>query len=166
MYGTHDMAQWLGFWNRKTDNATAIALEAAAGDVANALWSVVYPCSVKFFGFEVTVAFSYGGLTSEGRIALGKRLTPGSDTGRVEVARVDMPGGLAAGHVHGILYEAMGPDADLLPGNELVLSVHTQAAGGAGIAGDWRPIIILAPNDEHPNNAPLWSLTDLAQAVG
>lgn len=163
MYGTRDMAQWLTYANRNADKAAATLLNAAAGDVAGATWAVLYPCAVKFFGIEVTTAFNYNVLTQEGRLTLERRLTPGSDTGRVEVARIDLPNLLTVGHVHGVLYEAIGPDANLLPGNELVLRVVIQAQGGAGIAGAYRPVIILAQNDEVPENAPLWSLTTVVQ---
>lgn len=163
MYGTYNMAQWLHYGNRNADKATAEALEVAAGDVANALWAILYPCTVKFFGFEVTVAFDYDTQTAEGIIALDKRVTPASDTGRVEVARVDLEDGLAIGDVRGLLGTDMGTDAFCQPGDELVLEVVTAGTGGGSIAGDWRPIIILAPYDEVPENCTGWTLSDVTQ---
>jgi len=160
MYGTYDPIHILSYWNvddLTTDFSTALVLETAAGDTAY-VWTIMYPAIVVDFGIRVTVAFDYNGLVTTGVVALDKRITPGSDTGRVEIGRLSLPDGLAIGDVRTAPRAALGATARrLLPGDQLVFERVTTAVGGTEL-GDYYPWVAIAPYDEHPGNCPNWTV--------
>lgn len=126
---------------------TAIALEAAAGDKFT--YTVKRPIVVFGFSLEVTVAFNYDTMTTAAKVALDYRVTYGSDTGREQLCELTLPQGLAAGK---FLYKEFAPKK-LLPGQQLVVEVTVQGAGGTE-TGDWLPVIDWAPAPETPANCP------------
>ena len=92
-YGTYDK-----YVRPNVKPETAVALEAAAAVVAT--WNFQEPAEVTRVGFQVTVAFDYDTQITEGVLKFYKRPTYGSDTGRIELASLDLTDGLAAGHCY------------------------------------------------------------------
>lgn len=165
MYGTYDHNIWLHEANQENAAGVDLALEVATGDTTFT-WMIYWPCVVLKFGYLVTVAFDYDTQTVEGVVALDKRVTFGSETGRVEVCRIDLEDGLAIG---GRFVRPPSTNYLCQPGDQLVVEVITQAAGGGSIAGDWVPFVLLAAHDEVPGNITAWSEsvsgTDITQVV-
>jgi hypothetical protein len=165
MYGTYDDVLWGHLGNIDALASSDIALEVAAGDTSF-IWTTYVPCRVKYFGFLVTVAFDYDTQTTEGIVALDKRVTPLSDTGRVEVCRIDLEDAMAVGDVRFV--KPPNTNADMEPGDQLVVEVVTQAVGGTEV-GDWVPFVVFYPRAEVPANIASWtesvSGTDVTQVV-
>jgi len=168
MYGQYDIAHILSFWNvdgLTTDFATALDLETAAGDTTY-IWTVEYPAIVVDFGIRVTVAFDYDTLTTEGVVALDKRITAGSNTGRVEICRLSLPHGLAIGDIRTAPRARLGATARRVePGEQLIVERVTTAAGGTEL-GDYYPWVALAPHDEEPGNCAHWTVDTTTVQVG
>lgn len=165
MYGTYDSVLWGHAGNLDALAGVDLALEAAAADTTF-IWTIYVPCRVKYFGFMATVAFDYNVQSVEGVIALDKRVIPLADTGRVEVCRIDLEDGTALGETR--LIEPPDTNADLEPGDQLIVEVVTQAAGGGGIAGDWVPVVIFYPRAEVPENIAKFTIagtSDITQVV-
>lgn len=160
MYGQYDACHILGFWNvdnLTTDFATALVLETAAGDTAY-VWTVEYSAIVVDFGIRVTVAFNYDTLVTTGVVALDKRITAGSDTGRVEIGRLNLPNGLAVGDIRTAPRAALGSTARLVePGQQLIFERLVTAVGGIEV-GDYYPWVALAPHDETSENCAHWTI--------
>lgn len=160
-YGTYDSVWVLGEHNQHDIASVDLALEVAAGDTTFT-WVVYQPCRILRFGYFVSVAFNYDTQTTEGVVALDKRVTYGSDTGRVEVCRLDLEDGLSLGDVRDIVPPTTNADCE--PGDELVVEVVTQAVGGTEV-GDWVPFVTLAPRAEVHGNITSWTLSAYAQVV-
>jgi hypothetical protein len=130
-YGTYDRDV-----HRFIDATSALpdvhALEVAAGDLGLA-FDVVEPITITRFGILVTVTFAYDTQTTEGVVALDRRVAYGSDTGRVEIDTINLTDAVAAGVVIKVDFD--GVDCDV--GDQIILEAKTQAAGGGSIAGDW-----------------------------
>ena len=167
-YGTYDYIYMFHEANQENVAGADLALEVATGDTTFT-WMCYWPMQVLSFGFLVSVAFDYNVQTAEGVIALDKRVTFGSDTGRVEVCRVDLEDALAIGAVRYVL----PPRANMFchPGDQLVCEVVTAATGGGAIAGDWVPFVMLGVWTETPANiltagsVQSWTQSALAQVV-
>jgi hypothetical protein len=123
---------------------TAIALEAAIGD--KFVFTVLEACVVFEFRCLATVTMNYDTQTAACMVSLDKRPAYGSDTNRTELGVLTIPNGLAAGKA---VYKKITPEK-LLPGQQVVVEVKQAGTGGAGIAGDWRPVLISAPVPESP----------------
>jgi len=162
MYGTYDPVQYLSEANQDDVASVDLALEVAAGDTTFT-WQIYWPCRVVYFGFLVSVAFDYATQTAEGIVALDKRITFGSDTGRVEIGRVDLEDGLAISAVRFIEVPLTNANCD--PGDQLVCEVVTAGTGGGGIAGDWVPFVVVARRDEVVGNLPGMTQSTLTQVV-
>lgn len=143
-YGANDRFAMPAILN-DAGQPTAIALEAAAGD--KFVYTILEPCVVLAFRLLATVAMNYDTLTTAAKVALDRRVTFASDTGRVQLVELTIPQGLAAGK---FLYKKFAP-VKMLPGEQLVVEVTTQGAGGTE-AGDWLPVIIVAPVPETEGN--------------
>lgn len=131
---------------------TALALEAATGD--KSIWTAFHPMQVSRVGILITVATDYDTQSAAAVVAFDRRVTYGSDTGRVEMARLTIPDATAAGTV---IYVDVpnGQDNDsgeVLAGGQVVSEVVTQGAGGGSIAGDFQPFICWQPLAVHPTN--------------
>jgi hypothetical protein len=143
-YGAYDRFPMPAVMNDAAQ-PTAIALEAAAGD--KFVYTILEPCVVLGFRLLATVAMNYDTLTAAAKVALDKRTAFASDTGRTQLVELTIPQGLAAGK---LLYKAFTP-VKMLPGEQLVVEVTTQGAGGTEV-GDWVPVILMAPAPETPGN--------------
>jgi hypothetical protein len=76
-------------------------------------------------------------------VALDRRITYGSDTGRVEIGRLTIPIGTAIGKV---VWKELDPtDFDI--GDQMVLELITASTAGAAILG-----VEFVPRSEHPLN--------------
>jgi hypothetical protein len=131
-----DDAQW----------ATPLALEAVVG--AKSIFTVLEPLVVDKFGYRVTVTFNYDTQTAEGKIALYKRITPGSDTGRVKLAEMKLVNARAAEHIYVLKVSDVENQAKCVAGQQIVIEVSVAATGGASIAGDFQPFWIGHPTGE------------------
>lgn len=121
---------------------TAIALEATAGDKYT--FDIVEPILVVEFRVQITVAIDYNTPTNLAVVALDRRIMYGSDTGRVQLTNVTIPNLAPAGRQ---IYTELAQPVGLDRGDQLVVEVTTAGTGGAGIAGDWRPVILLRSID-------------------
>lgn len=128
--------------------ATAIAVEAAAGNITGGLWSPGTPTQVTRLLVLVTVAFSYNVQTAEGVVSFFKRVTYGSDTGRVLLGTVRLIDGTAAGVR---LYKDINAHL-VFPGQQIVAAITVAATGGGAIAGDFLPEVEHMPVPEMPAN--------------
>ena len=161
-YGTYDPIYILGESNQENVTGVDLALEVATGDTTFT-WQIYWPCFVYAFGYLVSVAFDYNTQIVEGIVALDKRITFGSDTGRVEVCRLDLEDALAIGSVRYIFPNRTNVNCD--PGDTLICEVVTAGTGGGAIAGDWVPFVLAAPRAEVVGNITGWSQSALAQVV-
>lgn len=132
--------------------ATAIALEAPTGNLAGGLWTVQSPLVVKRLGLLVTVAFNYDTQTTEGVVTFFRRVTYGSDVGRVALGAIRLLNGTAAGQ---ILYRSIN-DVKVNVGEQILAAITTQAVGGAGIAGDFLPVVYYEYTPDTPANQSAW----------
>jgi hypothetical protein len=85
---------------------------------------VLGPVTVLRFGCLVTTATT--GVAAV--VALDKRVTYGSDTGRVELGRITVPIGTAVGKT--VYKDVM---ADIAPGEQLVVELVTASTAGGGV---------------------------------
>lgn len=131
--------------------ATAIALEGAAANITGGVWDVMTPCKVIRLQVLVTVAFDYATQTAEGVVSFYKRITYGSDTGRVLLGAVRLIHGTAAGQR---LYVDINGHKCLV-GQQIVAAISTAATGGGGIAGDFLPEVVVQNDYETAVNMPL-----------
>jgi hypothetical protein len=168
-YGSYDGNIWLSFFNVDTAAGAAvtrpsdIALEAAAGDMTGMTWTINFPARVIEFGYHVTVAFDYDTLVTTGVIALDKRVLSESDTGRVEVVRLNLVDGLAQYASCRAPRALVGSTAgNLEPGDQLVCEIVTQAVGGTEV-GDYYPYVVIAPRAETPRNITDYTESSIAQ---
>lgn len=116
--------------------ATAIALNAAAGNKVT--WSLNEPICVTRFGIRITTTINYDTPTALAVLKLYKRVTPGSDTNRVELATLTIQNAWAVGHVYYVDVSNLAMVADIKAGEQLVAAVTTQGAGGGSIAGAYQ----------------------------
>jgi hypothetical protein len=160
-YGTYDR-RVIDSSNDDHGMATAIALEAAAGEIL--LKTIREPERVARFGFMPTVAFDYHTLTTKGVLTLYKY--PGGVAGsKVALATIN----LEDGDVAGIQYvcdpdnQPVGATApyagldrrgkcDLDPGDQVAVWISTQAVGDTYILGDFQPFLYLFPRAESEGN--------------
>lgn len=105
-------------------------LEVAAADLDQP-FTVCRPITVVRFGIFVTVAFDYDTQTTEGIVALDRRITYGSDTGRVEIDTINLTDTTALGKV---IYVNCDQDCDV--GDQLIFEAKTAAVGGTEV-GDF-----------------------------
>jgi hypothetical protein len=135
---------------------TALAIEAAAADKMT--WTVLEPgLSPTFFGVLVTVAIDYDTQTLATLVNLDKRITYGSDTGRIELAEIEIPDGAVAGSV--FLYRigahstvAVANQQRCIMAQQLICEVSQAGTGGGSIAGDYQPFVIINADPEQFTN--------------
>lgn len=164
-YGTYDyiyVFDRTNIFDPTVASAATLALEVAAADTTF-VWVAPWPMQVLAFGYMVTVAFDYNVQVAQGVVALDKRVTFGSNTGRVEVARLELLDGLAISAVRFILPNRTNILLD--PGDSLVCEVVVAATGGGAIAGDWVPFVMCGVRSETPANITGWTQSALAQVV-
>lgn len=126
-----------------TPTGTALALEVtAAGD--DVIWTIFEPITVLEVRAFVTVTFDYDTQTAEGVLSFERRVTYGSDTGRVVLGAVTLTDATAAGVQ---LYQTINP-TKLDVGDQIIADMSTAATGGMSIAGDFYPIFIYYPTPE------------------
>lgn len=143
--------------------ATAIALEATTG--AKLTKTMNEPFVVTRFGFRPTVAFAYDTQTTEGVLTLYRYPVAGG-AGKVALATIPLQD---AAVVNGVYYvnvqnpivaaRKMGR-AEINAGEQVVIEVSTQAAGGGYIAGDFQPFFCGHHKAEVADNQSL--MTDLS----
>ena len=169
-YGTYDFIHRFdktNIWDPTVASAADIILEVATGDTLF-IWTCLWPMEVLAFGYLVTVAFNYDTLVTEGVVALDKRVTYLSDTGRVEVCRIDLETALPLGDVRFVLPNRT--NIRCAPGDQLVVEVITAALGGTEV-GDWSPFVMCGVWAETPANilnaalVQTWTQSTLAQVV-
>ncbi len=133
--------------------ATAINLTGAAGD--KSIWNAFHPLQVARVGVIITTAVNYDTLTAADVIAFDRRVTYGSDTGRVEMGRITIPDAAVAGAVYYLdIPNADGKDqGEVRAGGQIVCEVITAGTGGGSIAGAWQPFVTYQPlSTGHPSN--------------
>lgn len=125
--------------------ATAINLTAATGD--KSIWNAFHPLEVSRVGILITTATNYDTQTAAAVVAFDRRVTYGSDTGRIEMGRITIPDGAVAGTVY-YLDIPNGEDNDageVRAGGQIVCEVVTAGTGGGSIAGAWQPYVCAQP---------------------
>jgi hypothetical protein len=128
---------------------SAVALEAAAG--VKATWPALEGFVVDKVGIYVTVAFNYDTQTTEGVLKFYKRVTPNSDTDRVELASIPLVHGYAAYKTYFKKVDNALNAAKVERGQEVIAQVTTQGAGGTEV-GDYYPFWTGHPCEEsYPN---------------
>lgn len=100
---------------------------------------VLEACTVLRIGILVTTAFTVTALVAD----FDKRVTPGSDTGRIDqgVGRITAPA--AAQAIGVLLYKDVA--VDLNAGDEIMFAVNTAPTAGAGI-----PIMVVVARHTVP----------------
>lgn len=155
-YGTYDKSVLLPC-HSNAGQETAIALEAAAG--VKFTYDVVEPITVTRFGIKPTVAFNYDTMTAAAVVKLKKYVTYGSSAGEVELASITLVQAWAAGNVYYVDVENALNAACVDVGEQLVVEVTTQGAGGTE-TGDWLPYIMYNPRAEvAANQAAMHNIT-------
>lgn len=134
-----------------TGFATAIALEAGAGNLTGGLWDVMTPVKVIRLQVLVTVTFNYDTQTAEGVVSFYKRITYASDTGRVLLGAVRLIHGTTAGQR---LYVDIAPHKCLV-GQQIIAAISTAGTGGGAIAGDFQPEVVVQDDYETAANMPM-----------
>lgn len=101
---------------------------------------VLGPITVHRIGFLITTAVT----VTAAVIDFDKRITPGSDTGRVDqgIGQITAPIGSAIGQ---IVYKNVRVDVN--PGDEIVVQLVTASTAGAGVA-----LFEYIPREETPLN--------------
>lgn len=173
-YGTYDK-HVLHTIHSNAAQETAVALEAATG--VKFTFDVVEPITVTRFGIKPTVTFAYDTMTAEAVVKLKRYITYGSATGAITLATITLTDPAVAanedwtvGHCYYVdvsnipaytdAFTAVNP-ADCKAGEQLVVEVTTQGAGGGGIAGDWLPYIGYNPRAEvAANQTALHNITE------
>lgn len=132
--------------------ATALAIEVATGD--KSIWTAMHPMQVSRVGILVTVTIDYDTLVTACVVAFDRRVTYGSDTGRVEMGRVTIPNGTKSGTVIylDIPNGADNDNGEVMAGGQVVSEVVTAGTGGGAIAGDWQPFVCWQPMSLQPAN--------------
>lgn len=127
---------------------TVVALAAVVGD--KFVFNIYEPIMVVEFRLVVAGAITYNTPSALAVVALDRRVTYGSDTGRVELGTITIPDAAPAGQQ---IYKAITP-TNLDRGDQLVVEVKTQGAGGAGISGSWLPLILCQSIDFEARTPP------------
>lgn len=117
--------------------ATAIAVEAGTGDITGGLWSCMSPFEVTRLMLHITVTLAYDTQVVEGIVTFFKRITYGSNTGRVTLGTVRLINGTTAGQT---LYVDINPHM-IDVGEQVVAAITTAGTGGGAIAGDFLPAV-------------------------
>lgn len=150
-YGTYDK-HVLKSTDSNAGQETAIALEASTG--VKFTFDIVEPITVTRFGIKPTVTFTYDTMTTEAVVKLKKYITYGSSSGEVVLATITLtdPAVAAnqdwlAGHVYYVDVDNALNVACIDAGEQLVVEVTTQGAGGTEV-GDWLPYIMYNPRAE------------------
>jgi hypothetical protein len=103
-----------------TLEASPVALQTPADKIT---YTVRSPMKVIRFMLTVTTQMT----VTPAVVALDKRVTPGSDTGRIEVKRITVPLALTVGKV---IFSQMC-SVDFMPGEQIVIELITAATAGA-----------------------------------
>ena len=113
----------------------------------------------------MTTLLAYDTVTATEVFAIDRRVTFASDTGRLEVGRVDVHAtlSLAVGSVR--MLQVNHVNELLNPGEELIMEIITRGTGGAALAGVYTPFILLEPRAEAIPNLARVTLSALAQVV-
>lgn len=139
MYGSESVQTW----DSQANQGTADVL-TATGD-HNGTMDIVHPIRVIRIGAYITTAtVSSGGIV----VAFDKRITKGSDTGRVDagIGSITIPTATAVGKQ---VYKNVRVDVAI--GDEIVPEVTTAAAGG-GAAGGCHYFVLYQARNELPGN--------------
>ena len=138
---------------RDANLPTATNVTAAAGDITGAIWTITGPYQVTRIGVQIGTAVVYGAAPTLAVIAVDRRVTNGSETGRVELGRVTIPESAPAGAVYyvDIPTSGTGQTGDLNTGEQLLGEVITQGAGGTG-TGNFRTMVWGNPRSEIDRN--------------
>lgn len=131
---------------------TAIAVEAGTGDITGGLWDVHTPMVIRRLGILVTVAFDYNVQVAEGVVTFFRRITYGSNTGRVTLGTVRLIDATAAGR---ILYRDIN-EVFANVGDQIVAAITTAGTGGGAIAGDFLPEFYYDEVPEALGNQTRW----------
>ena len=133
-------------------HATAIAVEASTGDLS--VWTAFHPMQVSRVGVIVVVAIDYDTTTARTVVAFDRRVTYGSDTGRLEMGRITIPQGAVAGAVYYVdIPVGDGKDqGGVNAGGQVVAEIVTAGAGAGTELGDFQPFICWQPMAVTPGN--------------
>jgi hypothetical protein len=143
--------------NSDAERATAIALEASTGAILTKTMEV--PGVAMAFGFIPTVLFDYATQTVKGVLKLYKY--PGGVEGsKVLLGTINLEDGDLAGTFYKCKISTKvpytspiaAPAAKYEIGDQLVIVIATQAAGGGYIAGDFQPVLLFSNRGEADAN--------------
>jgi hypothetical protein len=126
----------------RASNAFDTAENLAATAAVHGEYYVTKPCSVNELRFLVTTAILAG--TTAPVIKIKRRITPGSDTGAVDIVSMTIPSGTAAGKV--VCKACVG--TQLYVGDSLTFQHVTQAVDGGTATGQGFYDVILEIDEE------------------
>jgi hypothetical protein len=120
-------------------------------DITGTTAAVLTPGHQPFRVRAVAIALDTGLATSGAVITISKRVTPGSDTSKVDIDTLTIPVSGAAGHV----YYNDSLNTKISPGEQLSI-----VSDGVPSAGSGRVIAVVEPAWESPdNNTDMTSVT-------
>ncbi|MEW6385913.1 MAG: hypothetical protein AB1491_00130 [Thermodesulfobacteriota bacterium] len=124
---------------------TPLAVDAVAAD--KFVFTAREPLTVTRFGLEITTA--YANQTTKQKVSLDKRVTHNSETGRVELAEIELQNGYADGHIY---YKNLN-SIDLDVGQQLVIEQKV-AGAGSSVGGACNPFFCYHRRAEVAANQP------------
>lgn len=127
-------------------NASLTAQNLAAAPGVYAEFIVTKPCNIQQLNFCVTTLVAAS--VTAPQVKVKQRITPGSDTGAVDLCTLTIPNGTAVGKV---LYKKIG-SVQLNMGDSLVFQLVTQAADATSAAGAGFYDVVLALDEESEGN--------------
>ncbi len=131
---------------------TASIIEAATGDIMT--WTAFHPMQVSRVGVLVTVTIDYDNVApTPCVVAFDRRVTYGSDTGRVEMGRVTIPQATKSGTVIYVdIPNGDGNDTgEVIAGGQVVAEIVVAGLGTTEV-GDFQPFICWQPMSLQPAN--------------
>ena len=148
-YGFYDETHVLHGANRDGAVPTEVYLEATGSEYFNDvfIWTILWPATVKAFGCRITTALDYNVVTTLGVWSLQRRPGPGDTTNGAEVVRMTIVDAMPAGSIR-FVRPRVSSEAAVDPGQQIAFRIITAAVGGAAIAGDLEPFVILEPRPE------------------
>lgn len=133
-----DPVSSVGFWGTQTGGVTAEDLSGPAADYRT--WIPGFPITIYKLGFVVTTTIAAD--TTAPVVSFDRRITAGSDTGRVEIGTITVADTVAAGKT---VVEDLATPVILGLGEELVFEHKTQAADGSAAAGAGHYFVVYQP---------------------
>ena len=153
-YGTYDETHMLHGANRDGAIFTEVYLEATGEYFSSDgfIWTIMWPCTVRAFGMRVTTTLNYDTVTTLAVYALVRRPSPGDTSNQVGVCRMTIADGALIGTARFARPRLVESRAACNPGDQLAFRIITPGVGGAAIAGEMEPFVVLIPRAETSAN--------------